>query len=743
MDYDNLDMDVVRLGQAIKGQESNYGRNTVSKETIANGTRGAFQYKQDTFSRQGKALGGKDLNGNPLNLDDEEHQNLVWYTWAKKLKDEGYGIDQIAAAHNAGEGFLTGWENHQGVNKKSGFAYNTPKYVNDVVSRYQNLKQTGSIPATAELPDGTRLSSVDATIPEAKKKSFGEKALNVASDLTGQTGIAEDIAALIGGGQYKKQFEAMEQSDKDVLDNFISHLNKAKQEGNEKAINHYKTLVENYQPMNMDGMTVKEVFPGMDKSLEQYLGDIGQSALGLAGGEILGGVAGGALKGASTAGKLVFGAKTGAIFGAAASGLGAMQENKDLAGVATDTAKGGALGAAIGFATAGLGAVVGKAYKKIGNFISGAGEKSADDILATSPDNVSKLTAREQRYYYSEQRKALTQATNEATAAAKTAAAKSLKETEEQIVDFGQKAGNITREKAISLKDPAQKLMKDASAEYTHLSGEAAEGSTALGNKVSHSDIAKTIDKELEDKVFNGNIVEDNKALRESLKKELGITDDAEKTITNQEVLDKARDIMAGVSKASKQGSKTYSAAEYEALKKYRALMETLNSNGVDMSAANKFWKTWAPVRDRIVREIRPFEEAGTSKMAIQTTLRNAAGVAKTPAQVTSKLDAQNFVRTLEERMKLPKGTLTDDIAKELEGLDKAKLSKKTIKEVTDETIRQMKLDKAEALKSMSLEKYNNESKALKRERNKKAIINALKFLGITGVGVKAFEVLN
>lgn len=734
---EEIDPQIKNLVSAI-GRTETGGHKDPYNASGKSGEFGRYQFLPETYSNYAKKYYGQELDRSV------ESQNKVAYAFVKEKKEQGFTPAQIASMWNAGEGEPDAYKGtfkdgrtSKGKNKFGAY-YDVPGYALKVSQNYNELK--GGMASQTETGSDSNIPSIDAMTPQERKKSFGEKALNLASDLAGQTGIAEDIAALIGGNQYKKQFEAMENSDKEVLNNFINHLNKAKQEGNPKAIEHYARLVENYQPMNMDGMTVKEVFPGMDKTLEQYIGDIGQSALGFAGGKILGGVTGGALKGASTAGKLVFGAKTGAVFGGAASGLGAMQENKDLAGVVTDTAKGGALGAAIGFATAGLGAVVGKASKKIGNFISGAGEKSADDILATSPDNVSKLTAREQRYYYSEQSKALTTATQEATNAAKTAATKSLKETEEQIAEFGQKAGNLTRDKAISLKEPAQKLMKDASAEYTHLSGEAAEGSTALGNKIAHEDLSSSIDKAFNTEKTNNY----NPELATALKKELGLVEGKGKSLTNQEILDNARDIMAGVSKSSKQGGRVYSPAEYEAMQKYKFLMDTLSENGVDMSAANKFWKTWAPIRDRIVTEIKPFEEAGTKKMAIQTTLRNAAGVAKTPAQVTSKLDAQNFVRTLEERMKLPKGTLTDDIAKELEGLDKAKLSKKTIKEVTDETIRQMKLDKAEALKSMTLEKYNNESKALKRERMKKNIMEALKFLGLSGGGAVVLDkVLN
>ena len=138
LDYNNLDPDIIRLGRAIRDKESSGGTNLSSPETLANATSGNLQYKQATFDGQGKALGGKALNGQPLDIKNQEHQQLVFYTWAKNLKDKGYGVDQIAAAHNAGDGFLTGWEKHRGVS--NGFKYDTPDYVNKVVTKYQALK---------------------------------------------------------------------------------------------------------------------------------------------------------------------------------------------------------------------------------------------------------------------------------------------------------------------------------------------------------------------------------------------------------------------------------------------------------------------------------------------------------------------------------------------------------------------------------------------------------------------------
>lgn len=190
MNYDTLDEDVVRLARAVRQNESSGGTNLVSPETIANKTRGPFQYKDDTFNTQAKLLGGKDLNGNPLDINNPEHQNLVFYTWAKKKKDEGYGVDQIAAAHNAGEGLLTGWENHKGVNEK-GYAYDTPGYVNKVVSAYYKDKY-----GTESIPPGVQGGAQSAAITgnASSVPAFSPENVQQAQD------EAKSMLGKVGGG---------------------------------------------------------------------------------------------------------------------------------------------------------------------------------------------------------------------------------------------------------------------------------------------------------------------------------------------------------------------------------------------------------------------------------------------------------------------------------------------------------------------------------------------------------------
>jgi hypothetical protein len=406
-------------------------------------------------------------------------------------------------------------------------------------------------------------------------------------------------------------------------------------------------------------------------------------------------------------------------------------------------------------------------YPKMPSFSLGGGMKSDADVLATPQSDVPKLSPREQKFWYSENAKATRETAADLATKSKEAGQKSLQETEQQISDINQKLGETNRNKAIDLKSEFPKMVRNGQDEYLSLTGEA-DNSPALKNTISSSDLANKIDEKFGE--FEPKIAA-------SLKSDLGLSAPTptpetsvipgasgktelptiqmgeevapeSKTLTNQQILDNARSMMQDVSKASKTGSRTYSPQELETVKKYAFLMKTIEDNGVDtLKDANNFYRRYAKVRDRAITELKPFDTEATGKMPFTSTLNKSEVVANTATQVASKLDAQNFISELETRMKLPKGSIGSDTRQLMEGLEKAKLSKDTIKQVTDEALAKIKSDSADALKQLGREKFNAETAALKRARTMTAIkwaigsvlgIGALKGIPLVGPAVKA-----
>jgi len=566
------------------------------------------------------------------------------------------------------------------------------------------------------------IGTTDGSTPQQFQGSILHDFGNVGKGfISGTLESGRDIAAAIGGNTMAETFNALPESDQHYLGTLIQLRNKAAAEKNKTKVSHFQDLIKSYK--TTDGESITDVFPALNKSTEQVIGDFASMALETVGAaDAATGVAGLAGFGAKTGGEAVVdsfgkrlakGAATQGAFGAGFGTAGAMQNNDSLEDVGKSAATGLGLGVVTGLATEGAVTGLKTAF--------GAG-RSAEELAQIAEKDVHKLPAREQKEWYRQQSVVAKQRVDDLSFKTKASAEQSLAETKDQIQNINQQIGQSTREEAVNLKPKAQQVMKDASQEYLSLTGEAADGSPALSKTMTHEDLASKIDEAFKDTEHS-----DNSAIRDSLKQELGISTKssaplpegetpAQKEFTNKEILDKARAIMQDVSKSARSGGRVYTPEEYEAIKKYAFLMDTLGENGVDMTAANKFWREYAPIRDRMVREIKPFDEGDTGKMSFTTTINNASSVAKTSKQAASKLDAQNFIKQLETRMKLPEGTIGKETRDLVEGLEKAKLSKENIKKATDEALAQIKADKVKALETMKLSQYNAEAAARRRK---------------------------
>ena len=700
-----LDPKVLKVTRAIRQVESDGNYNAVGDNGDSHG---AYQFNKDNYKTWATQYGVDPTDFSPA------AQNKVAYSRIKDLKDQGRSPEEIAAIWNGA---------HQDDTGK--YVYNAPEYG----VKFRNALLGGQ-QTTQQQPTDT----TDTATPDGQpQKSFGQKTLDLLGTITGQKGLGEDIGQGLAVPYAKQQYAEVLDSWNDISTKLKQKIDALKANGEDSS--HLESVLKEHLKSVPD---IQKFLPDVSrKTAEQIMGDIGQSALGfsmVAGApELLG-------KGAvGLGGKVLQGAVTSAGYGAVGGALSGMQDNQDIGDVAESAAKGTLIAAATGGIVSGAihGSVAG--YQGLKGLLTGY-EKTAEEILATAPQDVGKLSQREQSFYYKAQSQGLTQQATEAASKATAASDASLKETTDAINQFKQNIGTMSRDQAINLKEPAQQVVKQAGQEYLKLTGEAVEGSTALDDTISHEDLSSKIDEKFgENNPELANSLKNDLQLKETppeIDKETGmpvIRSESTKgpEITNQEIIDKAREIMASVSKASKAGGRVYTPEEYQAMQKYNFLMETLGDNGVDMSAANKFWKEWVPTRNRIMNEIKPFETTNTSKMPITSTIQNAAGTATTAKQMASKLDAQNFISAIEERRGVEKGTLTKDLSEQVQGLEKAKLSKANIQKVTDETLNQIKLDKKEALRTMSEEQFNNASQAIKRERVKSAIKKALVVVGI------------
>lgn len=710
---------VSAIGRAETGDSSPDAYNRTGKS----GEFGRYQFMPDSYKKWSSELG---IDSNDRSISA---QNKIAYNKVKQWKEQGLTPAQIASKWNSGDenAYKTG---HKGVNSQ-GVEYDTPAYTLKVSNYYKGL--SGS--------SGSSSSTPEATLPK--------------DDPTQAPEVAQHINDMFDQGK----------SQQDVRD-FLKSI----REGTEPPANTITTP----KPVGYWTQVGQQFLEGGQKIVSSVeagankFNEASKETNPLVGGlKTVQGAAGSFLGTFGGAFQTVFSPVTPIIGKFMEDVLKNYKENPEVMGVVNTVTKPldeiaqkhpeettvisdalNALLAVIGETKLGgnkLSSDIKSPDIKIKNPLSGLRTKTAEQIAQVAEKDVAKLSTKEQAEWYKQKSLETKKTAEDLTLKAKEVSEQATKEVKTEINDFNQKIGTASRETAIDLKPKAQQVMKDASNEYIKLTGEAADGSPALTKTISHEDLGSKID----------NKFEYNPEIATALKNDLGIkvpepkigedglaiieTNPKVETVTNQQILDKAREIMQRVSKTARTGGKVYSPAEYEAMKQYSFLMETLGENGVDMKAANQFWKNYVPVRERIVREIKPFDDTDVGKIPFTSTVQNAEAVAKTAKQVASKLDAQNFIAELESRMGLEKGTIGSDVREAIEGLEKAKISKENIEKITKETLRLIKEDKAQALETMSLKKYNTSIPARRREILKKAILYTL---GIGVLGGSALHVL-
>ncbi len=139
-DGTQLDPTVVKLMKGIKIVESNGDYNAKGKS----GEFGAYQFLPTTYAGAAPKYGIDPTDTSPA------AQNKVAYFQLKSFKDKGFTPEQAAAAWNGGEGVVQNdrWKTNVGTNSK-GVAYNTPDYVQKVISAAKGQQLPGESPAPA------------------------------------------------------------------------------------------------------------------------------------------------------------------------------------------------------------------------------------------------------------------------------------------------------------------------------------------------------------------------------------------------------------------------------------------------------------------------------------------------------------------------------------------------------------------------------------------------------------------
>src|SRR3990167_5692701 len=501
----------------------------------------------------------------------------------------------------------------------------------------------------------------------ATDKDKSTEALNTVGDATGALGMAKAAAQGIGPKSYTPEVsKSMQDTAQQLYDSAMKQP-----EGSPRR----QHLLDVYKQTIANDADLRDKFKDEYSTTEQVLGSAGKLALtvGTAG---LGSEAGGTatlgqkvLQGVATGGKIgtAYGvaqgmedkgnledvAKSGVIYGLAGAGTGgalplvAKAGSKIIEGTSNvlDNFKSPSQ-----LAKDARDAITGKianTSKKVGGLIKG---KTQEQIMATAEKDVAKLAPAERKVYFDTKRAEVTQAhqaefekinqTHANTEAKIQSEAKIKLDTlQKESETLQRQLATSSRDEVLALRPKIRTAMAKQSAQYRSIVQE--ELAPHAQNTVKTSDINSFIDSKFSDNPDMARAIKMKLNTVEEVPTASGVASRLDSgdvpKVREQTTIGELYDLTQKLKQGVGNGSRVYSPDEKMTDDAVHTLTEYMKSQGVDLKNSRSFWAKYAPVRDQLMAEAKPFLQA-----PIKT--KTFAGTLTRVAQGTD-VNNENFIR--------------------------------------------------------------------------------------------------
>lgn len=336
------------------------------------------------------------------------------------------------------------------------------------------------------------------------------------------------------------------------------------------------------------------------------------------------------------------------------------------------------------------------------------GGKTKVDVLATPESDLHKLSPTERKVYFDNQQELI----NQKSLATETKVKADLEQTttklQAQVEDLSKQVQIASRDKVLELRPKIKTALGEQSQEYRRLVDE---------ELAPHKDV-EVSQTELKD--FIESKYANNPEQGQAIINKLGIVEEATPGFPNSpttvgEIYSKTKSLGQDIGTAVKKGTRVFTPDEVMTDNAINILADFMKSKGVDLKAARQFWAKYAPVRNQLVSESKPFLQSGTQTKTFANTLtRVAKGV---------DVNNENFISQVEELVGEPITGETKSVLQKLSANEKQQLAAKAD---ADAAIEESRLLKEKESGQLSDKQFKIEQAAVRR----KAIIFAIKALG-------------
>ena len=339
-----------------------------------------------------------------------------------------------------------------------------------------------------------------------------------------------------------------------------------------------------------------------------------------------------------------------------------------------------------------------------------------EKVLNTPEKDLHKLTASERDFYFSSKRAEVEAASKKAETTVKENLQKQADSSQKEAESLNKQLQTASRDKVIELRPKIREALGKQSQEYRKLVNE--ELAPYRNNKVDESEFSSYIDKKFINEPEKSQVIKDKLGLGPKTKGG---------SSTIGQIYDKAQSLKQDIGVSARKGVRTYTSEEKLTDDTVSMLNDFMKSKGVDLKQSREFWAKYAPVRDQLVNESKPFVQAPIKTSKLASTLTKVAS--------GKDINNANFISETEKLLGEKVTTEQEQILSKLDANKKQKLANEIDAQLKQDAI---KAEKDKSLKGLTTKQFEVAQKARRRDIIKKIIGTGI----AAGIGYEAKGVL-
>lgn len=316
--------------------------------------------------------------------------------------------------------------------------------------------------------------------------------------------------------------------------------------------------------------------------------------------------------------------------------------------------------------------VIGSIKDYIGNTVKG---KSLEDVLSTPEDKLHTLSASERKTYFDNAQSQIKERSSNIENKVQQENTTRANALTDEATKLNRDLQVASRDEVLNMRPKIQQALGRQSQEYRRLVDE--EISTKQDIPVKTSELRDYINGRYPENPEQAQAIVNRLGVGEEIHTEpkvgtrelptISAEAPAEKATTIGNIYKQTLSMGQDIGSAAKKGTRVFTPGEKLTDDSISTLVDFMSEKGVDLSAARKFWAKYAPIRNQLVTEAKPFLQANTQTKTFANTLTRVAR--------GTDVNNENFIKATENLLGERVGNKTRMTIAKLDANEKAQLA--------------------------------------------------------------------